>query len=160
VLLTQVLRAALGCAEYAVKTTLRVLSGAISHPAADPQTPPHREARPADTGTVDVPIRQAHPTGLTETVRFGLDGQAYEIQLNPEDAEALRAAVGRYVAAGRPVNDHRPRSTNGGHPGRPAGADHHGEAAAIREWAREHGHRVSDRGPIPASVREAYRTAR
>lgn len=158
-MLAQVLRAVLGCAEYAVKTTLRVLSGAIPHATADIQTAPHDEAQAADTGTVGVPIRPAHPTGLTEIVRFGLDGQAYEVELSPQDAEALRAAFGQYVAAGRPVNAQQSRSTSGGHPGRAARTDHHGDTAAIREWAREHGHRVSDRGPIPASVREAYRTA-
>jgi hypothetical protein len=31
------------------------------------------------------------------------------------------------------------------------------ETHAIREWAREHGHQVSDRGRIPKSVLEAYR---
>jgi hypothetical protein len=159
VLLTQVFRAALGCAEYAVTTTLRVLSGAVPHPAADVKTARHGEAQP-DTQTVGVPIRREHPTGLTEAVRFGLDGQAYEIVLSPKDAAALRAAFGQYVAAGRAVNGHRARGSSGGPPGRAARTDHHGDAAAIREWAREHGHRVSDRGPIPAAVREAYRTAR
>jgi hypothetical protein len=27
---------------------------------------------------------------------------------------------------------------------------------AIREWARQHGHKVADRGRIPANVIEAY----
>ena len=33
------------------------------------------------------------------------------------------------------------------------------ETRAIREWAREHGHKVSDRGRIPKSVLEAYKAA-
>jgi hypothetical protein len=33
------------------------------------------------------------------------------------------------------------------------------ETAAIREWAREHGHQVSDRGRIPKSIIEAYQAA-
>jgi hypothetical protein len=33
------------------------------------------------------------------------------------------------------------------------------ETHAIREWARENGHQVSDRGRIPKSVIEAYQAA-
>jgi hypothetical protein len=33
------------------------------------------------------------------------------------------------------------------------------DTTAIREWAREHGHKVSDRGRIPKSVIEAYEAA-
>lgn len=33
------------------------------------------------------------------------------------------------------------------------------DQAVVRVWAREHGHRVSDRGSIPASVVEAWRAA-
>ena len=29
----------------------------------------------------------------------------------------------------------------------------------MREWAREHGHKVADRGRIPANVIEAYEKA-
>ena len=35
------------------------------------------------------------------TVRFGLDGTEYEIDLNTEHAQALRDALARYVSAGR-----------------------------------------------------------
>ena len=35
------------------------------------------------------------------TVRFGLDGAAYEIDLNAEHARALRDALSRYVQAAR-----------------------------------------------------------
>jgi nucleoid-associated protein Lsr2 len=35
------------------------------------------------------------------TVRFGLDGTEYEIDLNTEHAQALRDALARYVSAAR-----------------------------------------------------------
>ena len=35
------------------------------------------------------------------TVRFGLDGAEYEIDLNAEHAQALRDALARYVGAAR-----------------------------------------------------------
>ena len=37
------------------------------------------------------------------TVRFGLDGAEYEIDLNAEHAKALRDALARYVGAARRV---------------------------------------------------------
>ena len=37
------------------------------------------------------------------TVRFGLDGTEYEIDLNAKHASACRNALARYVAAGRRV---------------------------------------------------------
>jgi hypothetical protein len=33
------------------------------------------------------------------------------------------------------------------------------QTQAIREWARNNGHKVSERGRIPASVLEAYNSA-
>jgi hypothetical protein len=38
-----------------------------------------------------------------ETIRFGLDGKAYEIDLNKKNASALRKALKPYVDAGRSV---------------------------------------------------------
>ena len=48
------------------------------------------------------------------TVRFGLDGTEYEIDLNAEHAQALRDALARYVQAARRA---------GGGARRPPGAD-------------------------------------
>lgn len=38
------------------------------------------------------------------TVRFGLDGTEYEIDLNAKHAQALRDALARYVSAARRSN--------------------------------------------------------
>lgn len=40
-------------------------------------------------------------TSPTETVRFALDGQSYEIDLSPADAAEMREALAPYVQAGR-----------------------------------------------------------
>jgi hypothetical protein len=44
------------------------------------------------------------PRGLGVTVRFGIDGRNYEIDLTDENAESLRGALGPFMAAGRRVN--------------------------------------------------------
>ena len=88
----------------------------------------------------------------TETVTFGLDGRTYEIDLNDKNAAALRDALARYVGAARRAGGRSRR-----------GAKRHTQvgpsAREIRDWARSNGHKVPDRGRIPADVREAFEAA-
>jgi hypothetical protein len=94
----------------------------------------------------------------TQTVKFGLDGQHYAIDVSDETAAELREMLGRYIAAGRRAGaPSRAASAAPGRPraGQPASANGQ-DAAAIRQWARAHGHQVSERGRIPVKVRQAY----
>jgi hypothetical protein len=86
-----------------------------------------------------------------ETVRFALDGVEYEIDLSKKNAKALRAALERYVSAGRRLSKARGASR------RHAG---NSDAEAIRAWARASDVTVSDRGRISAEVRRAFEAAR
>jgi hypothetical protein len=86
-----------------------------------------------------------------ETVQFGLDGVSYEIDLSTKNAAKLRDALAGYVAEARRVG------SRGRRRGR-ARADN-GSAREVRAWARSNGHKVSDRGRVPAEVIEAYRAA-
>jgi hypothetical protein len=80
-----------------------------------------------------------------ETVRFGLGGQQYEIDLSGKHAKQLRKMAGGYARCARKAR---------GHPGRPAAQRR--QAAAIRAWAKQQGHLHSDRGRIPAWVVDEY----
>jgi hypothetical protein len=93
----------------------------------------------------------------TETVSFGLDGTNYEIDLNDENATALREALATYVGHGRKVSGTRraARRSNGAASASSDGAS----AKEIREWARDNGHEVPERGRIPGEVREAFEAA-
>jgi len=87
-----------------------------------------------------------------ETVRFGFEGVAYEIDLSTKNARAFRAHLAPFL-------EHARRHGRG--PARravrtAAGRQHSGE---VRAWAKEHGIAVSDRGRIPASVVEQYQAA-
>jgi hypothetical protein len=88
-----------------------------------------------------------------ETVSFALDGTSYDIDLSANNASKLRDAFALYVANAR-------RSSRG--PGRPSGRRGRGartdreQTQAIREWARKNGHKVGEKGRIPATVLEAY----
>ena len=88
-----------------------------------------------------------------ETVTFALDGVSYEIDLTTANAAALRDAFGPWVGHARKV---------GGRPARaatPRSRSSRGDAQAIRDWAKAHGHKVSERGRISAEVKAAYEAA-
>ena len=87
-----------------------------------------------------------------ETVSFGLDGVAYEIDLSTKNAASFRDSLAQYVGTARKVGSRS--STRGAGRRRGAGGDN--RTAQIREWARANGHKVNERGRIPATVVEAY----
>ena len=92
-----------------------------------------------------------------ETVEFGLDGVAYEIDLSGKNAKALRNDLKKWVEAGRRVGGRRRGRSGGG--GRGRAAIDREQSAAIRDWARRNGHNVSTRGLIPAEVIDAFHAA-
>jgi hypothetical protein len=91
----------------------------------------------------------------TETVAFGLDGSTYEIDLNEKNAAALREALAPYVGHARRSGG--TRKAGGRRAAAPAAAGP--TAAEVREWARENGWDVPDRGRVSAEVRSAYDAA-
>jgi nucleoid-associated protein Lsr2 len=88
-----------------------------------------------------------------ETVSFALDGSTYEIDLSPENAAKLRDSLAPYVANARRAARHLGTVRRNGRT--PARADRE-QTQAIREWARQNGHKVGAKGRIPATVLEAY----
>jgi Lsr2 len=100
-----------------------------------------------------------------ETVTFSLDGVAYEIDLTAENARELRESFSRWVGHARKTGSgsrgggRQQRGGSAGGGSRRSGSGSSGDATAIREWAREHGHEVSERGRISAEVRKAYEAA-
>jgi Lsr2 len=87
-----------------------------------------------------------------ETVRFGLGGADYEIDLSKKNAAAFRRQLAPFI-------DHARRAGRGPRrrPGRTASSRE--RSADIRAWAKDQGITVSDRGRIPASVAEQYDAA-
>jgi nucleoid-associated protein Lsr2 len=93
-----------------------------------------------------------------ETLNFGLDGAAYEIDLSGDNAGLLRKALADYVAAGRRVNSSRLSSRRRPLARMPQTANAV-DTASVRAWARENGYSVNDRGRIAADILEAYEAA-
>src|ERR1700733_11177062 len=86
------------------------------------------------------------------TVRFGLDGTEYEIDLSAAHSDELREALGQYLAHARRTGTARSavRIRRGS-----ASVD----TAKVREWAKGQGIEVKDRGRVPAGIVEQYKTA-
>ncbi len=92
-----------------------------------------------------------------ETVEFSIDGVSYEIDLSAKNAKKLRDDLKQWIEAGRRVGGRR-RGRSGG-PGRGRASIDREQSAAIREWARRSGHKVSTRGRIPAEIIDAFHAA-
>lgn len=82
------------------------------------------------------------------TYRFAWQDAAYEIDLSDAHRDELLRALAPYVDAARRVRGGRATASSRG-----GGEDR----AAVRAWARENGHEISDRGRIPATALEAFR---
>lgn len=87
-----------------------------------------------------------------DTVMFGFDGASYEIDLSEGNREKMAAALAPYIKAGRSTGGRRKPRNGGGPNSSPARTDKE-QLDAIRAWARNNGHEVSDRGRIAQSVR-------
>lgn len=88
-----------------------------------------------------------------ETVTFGLDGVSYEIDLSTGNADKLRSELAQYVEHARkavtaPARRRRSRTGTGRE-----------QSAQIREWAKAHGKKISERGRIPADILAEYEAA-
>ena len=98
------------------------------------------------------------------TVSFAIDGRAYEIDLSDDNAARLRDSLASFVAAGRKSGGasaaagRRAPKMTASSGSRPQPLDRE-QTAAIRAWARQNGHEVSDRGRIAKTVVDAFEAA-
>jgi hypothetical protein len=93
----------------------------------------------------------------TETVLFALDGSTYEIDLSEKNAAALRDSLAPYVASAR-RSARQVGAPVARRNGRTAARTDREQTQAMREWARQNGYKVGEKGRIPAAVIEAYHT--
>jgi hypothetical protein len=89
------------------------------------------------------------------TVRFGLDGAEYEIDLNAKHADALRKALAQYVDAARRGSGTRRPVRGGGRRPSASGLN----STEVRDWAKSQGMDVKDRGRVPAELIVKFKAA-
>lgn len=85
-----------------------------------------------------------------ETIRFGLDGTTYEIDLSSVHAKQLRVALAVWV-------EHARRDRKG--PQMPRRVSTQVDPRAVRAWANARGITVPARGRIPLAVVEQFQKA-
>ncbi|MEV6429985.1 Lsr2 family protein [Nocardia sp. NPDC051463] len=96
-----------------------------------------------------------------ETIEFAIDGVSYEIDLSSANAAKLRDGLEEWVSSARRVSGRRrvkAAVAAAGSPKSRVSIDRE-QSAAIREWARRNGHKVSARGRISADITDAYNKA-
>ncbi len=84
----------------------------------------------------------------SETVRFGVDDTAYEIELSARQASELRSMAGRYISVARRIQS-APSRARQQHQPRPRTQIDREQSRRIRSWAVERGLLASPRGRIP-----------
>ena len=88
------------------------------------------------------------------TVRFGLDGADYEIDLSTAHNEELHKVLAGYVTHARKAGGTAGRSLRGRR------GDSAPDTRKVREWAKAQGIDIKERGRVPAEVIEKYKAAR
>jgi hypothetical protein len=93
-----------------------------------------------------------------QEVTFSLNDQAWTIDLSAKNRAALEKALKPYIAKAT-KQTRRSASTSSSASRRSARRAPRKDLAAVREWAKNNGHQVSDRGRISATVQQAYDAA-
>lgn len=82
-----------------------------------------------------------------EQIKFSLDGVSYEIDLSAKNAAKLRDAFSPWVESSRRVGGRKSRRKS------------RQDLNKVREWGRNNGFTVSDRGRVSTELQEAYDAA-
>lgn len=93
-----------------------------------------------------------------QTVRFALDGDDYEMELCEADTKDFEGRLATYIENARRIA--RPRAYGGtvrGERRRPREARE--KATAVRQWAKDSGLKINDRGRVPAEITAQYDAA-
>jgi Lsr2 len=98
-------------------------------------------------------------TEASETVKFALDGKAYEIDLSKANANELRRTLRPYIERSRAAR--RSTGARKGSTGRrgPARRSEGYDRTEVRAWAKANRIKVSPRGRISNEVVEKWRKA-
>lgn len=95
------------------------------------------------------------------TVKFALDGRAYEIDLSADNAEDFRNLFTPYINAGRKERASLTQASS--RAAKAAGGVQRAHSSEylqdVRDWARARGYQVADRGRISSKLLSEYEAA-
>jgi hypothetical protein len=84
-----------------------------------------------------------------ETVKFGLDGMEYEVDLSTRHATEFRRQLAPFMERARRVRPHRSRA-------RARTAASRERSRQIRAWAERQGYTVAEHGRLPGNIIHEY----
>lgn len=84
------------------------------------------------------------------------DGKFYEIDLSEKNGKTLTNTISKYAAKGREVSRLVFNANAVIHDKTSGKSSSDSDAAVVREWAKNEGMQVPERGRIPEEIREAY----
>ena len=91
------------------------------------------------------------------TFSFAVDGIHYEIDLSSDNIKEFNDAIAGFIESARKVKAtgavRRAHKTSPPTSGTGRSRE---QIQAVRQWARQHGHSINDRGRIPASIQQAF----
>ena len=91
------------------------------------------------------------------TFTFAVDGTHYEIDLSSQNIKEFHEAIAGFVESARKVKASGPgRGARKTSPSSSGSGRSREQTQAVREWARQQGHSINDRGRIPASIQQAF----
>jgi hypothetical protein len=90
-----------------------------------------------------------------KTYSFAWQGTEYSIDLSNKNFKALDKLLSPYIEAGEKVT----RRSSSSRRSSPTASSSRKDFSSIREWARNQGLEVSDRGRIPRVIVEQYEAA-
>jgi hypothetical protein len=92
--------------------------------------------------------------GEGETIRFSIGNASYELDVTSSEAGKFYDDLKKYTDVATKVSGRNPRTGGGGR----ARTDK-SQLAAMRQWLRDNGHSVSDRGRISQELQDVYNAA-
>jgi hypothetical protein len=109
------------------------------------------------TQTVYTDDLDGKPHKNVSTVYFSVGTTEYEIDLSPKNADKLRRQLAEFVEHARPLKPQRggAKRTQVSRPAT-SGAE---QTSALRDWAKQNGYTVSNRGRISQTIRDAFDAA-
>lgn len=99
-------------------------------------------------------------TDAVSTIQFTWSAVAYEIDLSEKNRREFEQALAKYVAAAHRVSGSARRLPASKALTRKADSAPKLNLEELRAWAKDNGHKVADRGRIPAAVVEAFHAAK
>ena len=93
-------------------------------------------------------------------MRFSLDGADFEIDLTTVHAAELRDALAKYIAAGRKSGKNSQARTTRGSARKSVPTTAIPDPSEVREWAKNQGIAVSDRGRVANELVVRFQAAK